>query len=86
MLSSYLETAKALKANNIFVNSIKVDENHNIFGQKENLKINFGLKNDMDDKCKRLSIILPQLENQSGTLHLENFSKENTDIVFKKES
>ena len=85
MLSSYLDTAKALKANNIFVNSIRIDENHNIYAVKDGLKINFGLKNDMDDKCKRLSIILPQLENQQGTLHLENFSKENTDIVFKRE-
>ena len=85
MLSSYLDTAKALKANNIFVNSIRIDENHNIYAVKDSLKINFGLKNDMDDKCKRLSIILPQLENQQGTLHLENFSKENTDIVFKRE-
>lgn len=85
MLSSYLDTAKALKANNIFVNSIKIDDNHNIYANKDGLKINFGLKNDMDDKCKRLSIILPQLENQQGTLHLENFSKENTDIVFKRE-
>lgn len=85
MLSSYLETAKGLKANNIFVNSIKIDDNHNIYATKDGIKINFGLKNDMDDKCKRLSIILPQLDNQQGTLHLENFSKENTDIVFKRE-
>lgn len=85
MLSSYLETTKALKANNIYVNSIKIDDNHNIYATKDGIKINFGLKNDMDDKCKRLSIILPQVENQQGTLHLENFSKENTDIVFKKE-
>ena len=53
---------------------------------KDNVKINLGLKNDMDDKCKRLSKILSQLGNQSGTLHLENFSPNNTDIVFKKET
>ena len=84
-LNAFLETVKELKANNIFVNSITVDDNHNIYGYKDNIKINFGLKNDMDEKCKRLAIILPQLENQAGTLHLENFSLENTDIVFKKE-
>lgn len=85
VLSSFLETARGLKANEVVLNSIRIDDGHNIFGQKNNIKINFGLKNDMDDKCKRLSIILPQIENQSGTLHLENFSPENTDIVFKKE-
>lgn len=85
-LDSCLVTLKALKANDIFINEISVDDSHNIFGRKDDVKINFGLKNDIDDKCKRLSKILTQLENQSGTLHLENFSPENTDIVFKKES
>ncbi len=85
-LDSCLTTLKALKANNIFVNDITVDDNHNIFVTKDNVKINLGLKNDMDDKCKRLSKILSQLGNQSGTLHLENFSPNNTDIVFKKET
>ena len=85
VLSSFLETARGLKANEVVIDSLRIDDGHYIFGQKNNIKINFGLKNDMDDKCKRLSIILPQIENQSGTLHLENFSPENTDIVFKKE-
>ena len=84
-LDSFLTTVRALKANNIFVNTILIDDNHNIFGTKDSVKINFGLKNDMDEKCKRLSIILPKLDNQPGTLHLENFSPENTDIVFKME-
>ena len=85
VLTSFLDTARGLKANEIVVNSIRIDDGHNIYAEKNNIKINFGLKNDMDDKCKRLSIILPQIENQSGTLHLENFSPENTDIVFKRE-
>ena len=84
-LDSILTTLKALKANNVLLDSVSIDDKHNIFGRIGEIKINFGLKNDMDSKCKRLSVILTQLQNQPGTLHLENYTPENTDIVFKKE-
>ena len=32
----------------------------------------------------RLSYILPQLEGMSGTLHLESWTENTTDISFKK--
>lgn len=84
LLGVFLEVAKALKANNIFVNSIMIDEKHSITVMKDNIKITFGTFKDIDEKVKRLNYVLPKLEGKSGTLHLENFAKDNTDIVFKE--
>ena len=38
----------------------------------------------MSEKVMRLSYILPKLEGMTGTLHLEDWNTENTDIVFEK--
>ena len=39
----------------------------------------------LSQKTKRLSYILPQLNGLTGTLHLETWTEEATDIVFDKE-
>ena len=31
-------------------------------------------------------LILPKIEGMQGTLHLENYSSQNTDIVFEKDT
>ena len=49
------------------------------------IKVLLGTEDNLPDKIMRLSLILPELEDESGTLHLEDFSLDNTDIVFKKE-
>lgn len=45
--------------------------------------ISLGKENNLEDKVRRLPYVLPSLEGKSGTLHLENWSEENTDIVFR---
>lgn len=48
------------------------------------LLISLGKENDLDGKIQRLPYVLPSLEGKTGTLHLENWSEENTDIVFRE--
>lgn len=47
-----------------------------------NITINVGNADNLTQKILRLQYILPQLEGQKGTLHLENWTSENTDIIF----
>lgn len=50
----------------------------------ENIEIRLGTKANLNQKVERLSYILPNLAGMSGILHLEDWSEENTDIVFDR--
>ena len=41
-----------------------------------------GTADNLAQKIMRLQYILPQLEGKKGTLHLENWTSETTDIIF----
>ena len=56
--------------------SITVDYNQ--------ILINLGTSANLDAKVLRLKYILPQIADQAGTLHLEDWSEGNRDIVFEK--
>lgn len=47
------------------------------------ITIQVGNAEHMAQKIMRLQYILPQLEGKKGTLHLENWTSETTDIVFE---
>ncbi len=44
-----------------------------------------GTVDNFEDKIQRLAYILPQIEGQSGLLHLETWTSDSTDIVFEKD-
>lgn len=46
------------------------------------ITINVGNADNMAQKIMRLQYILPKLEGKKGTLHLENWTSETTDIIF----
>ncbi|MDY3819469.1 MAG: cell division protein FtsQ/DivIB [Lachnospiraceae bacterium] len=46
------------------------------------IEIRVGNADNLSQKIMRLQYILPQLEGKRGTLHLENWTSETTDIVF----
>ena len=47
-----------------------------------NITILVGNADNLAQKIMRLQYILPQLEEKKGTLHLENWTSETTDIIF----
>lgn len=49
----------------------------------QGLEICLGKETYLEEKLMRLPRILPYLEGKNGILHLENWSPDNTDIVFK---
>lgn len=65
-------------------NLIHYDVDGTITLMYDNYNIDLGNSNYLEDKISRVQYILPNLEGMTGTLHLENFSNENTDIVFEK--
>ncbi len=48
------------------------------------IQVNVGSEDNLSQKVVRLSIILPQLSGLSGTLHLEAWTPETTDIIWDR--
>ncbi len=51
----------------------------------ENVKINLGTGDNMDEKAARIKSLLPDLVDKSGTLHMEEYTSESTNISFIKD-
>lgn len=50
-----------------------------------NVKINLGTGENMDEKASRIKTLLPDLADKSGTLHMEEYTNESTNISFIKD-
>ncbi len=48
------------------------------------IEIRLGTRTNLKEKIMRLPYVLPNLQGLSGILHLEDWTEENTDIVFEK--
>ena len=73
-----------LKEQGISVQTIHFASDGSIFLTYNAITVNFGNSSNTEAKILRLKYILPQLEGQAGTLHLEDWTKGNRDIVFEK--
>lgn len=76
---------KLIEKEDIVPNIISYDEYNHITLCYDSYDISLGSSSYLEEKIDRLCYILPNIENLSGTLHLENYSPNNTDIVFEKE-
>ncbi len=74
---------KAEEKYEIAVDSISFAENGDATFISGTLSVIVGDEDYFEEKMMRFSAILPQVEGQSGVLHLENYSPNNTDIVFE---
>ncbi|MCR4694089.1 MAG: hypothetical protein K5773_02040 [Pseudobutyrivibrio sp.] len=75
---------KLIYKTDLMPDKIVYDENSYITLVYSDYNIVLGSQSYLEEKIDRLQYILPQIEGMKGTLHLENFSNTNTDIVFEK--
>lgn len=72
-----------LDEQNIAVSAVHFYSDGSITMEYGTILINMGSSTNLDAKILRLKYILPQIEGQTGTLHLEDWSEGNRDIVFE---
>ena len=53
--------------------------------QYDHITVNLGTSEYRTEKLMRVTKVMPQLDALAGTLHLDTWTPENTDIVFKKQ-
>ncbi|MCR4732168.1 MAG: hypothetical protein K5819_03015 [Lachnospiraceae bacterium] len=73
---------KNRKARKIKMDSVTFTEDGNILVRSGDIRVKLGNRSGLEEKLRRLAYILPMLKGKKGTLHLEDFSENNTDIVF----
>lgn len=69
----------------IAISDLKLGENGTVQVSCKNLNISLGSRTNLRDKLKRVPYLLDKIEDMSGTLHLENWTPDNTDVIFEKD-
>ena len=85
ILRELLNLTQTLKKYNLLPEEIRFDASKGAVLTYEKISVIVGSDDNLSQKIIRLSYILPQLKGMAGTLHLEKWTEENTDIVFDKD-
>ena len=85
ILRLLLNLTQTLKKYELEPDEIAFDEKEGAIVYYGDIRVIVGDEEKLSQKIIRLSHILPRLDGLAGTLHLENWTEETTDIVFDKE-
>lgn len=83
-LKTLLSVTQTLKKYSLVPDSIDYGGNGDIGLNYGAVTVSLGTVENLTEKVKRLEKIMPELEGMSGTLHLEEWTEETTDITFEK--
>lgn len=84
ILRDLLNLTETLKKYNLLPDEIQYDSNMEPVLYYGTIQVKIGSEDNLSQKVVRLSIILPQLDGLSGTLHLETWTPETTDIIWDR--
>lgn len=84
ILRDLLNLTQTLKKYNLLPDEIQYDSNMEPVLYYGTIQVKIGSEDNLSKKVVRLSIILPQLDGLSGTLHLETWTPETTDIIWDR--
>ena len=84
MLKDILELTQGLKRQDLVPDSVDYGAQNAPVAKYGNVSVIIGDTTKLTRKIERLKAIMPSLEGQSGTLHLESWTEETTNIVFDK--
>ena len=84
ILRDLLNLTQTLKKYNLLPDEIQYDSNMEPVLYYGTIQVKIGSEDNLSQKVVRLSIILPQLDGLSGTLHLETWTPATTDIIWDR--
>lgn len=84
ILRDLLNLTQTLKKYNLLPDEIQYDSNMEPVLYYGTIQVKIGSEDNLSQKVVRLFIILPQLDGLSGTLHLETWTPETTDIIWDR--
>lgn len=84
ILKNLLTATQALKKNEVVPDKVLFDESGDISLAYGDIQVLLGSSDNLTKKILRLPYILPQLSGKAGTLHVENWTENTTDIIFEE--
>ncbi|MBQ8625070.1 MAG: cell division protein FtsQ [Agathobacter sp.] len=84
LLKQLLTLTQTLKRDGLEPDAIRYGTEHEPVLIYDSVSVNLGSMELLTQKVERMKKILPELEGMAGTLHLENWTEESTNIVFKR--
>lgn len=84
-LKTLLAVTQTLKKYELEPDRIDYGSQGDITVHYDSVAVKLGDTENLTEKVVRLEKILPNLEGQSGTLHLEEWTEDTTDITFRRE-
>lgn len=84
ILRDLLNLTQTLKKYNLLPDEIQYDSNMEPVLYYGTIQVKIGSEDNLSQKVVRLSIILPQIDGLNGTLHLETWTPETTDIIWDR--
>lgn len=85
ILKTLLNVSQLVKKYELVPDLIYVTDRNELLLCYGNIQVNVGGNVYLNEKIVRLQQILPEVEGMVGTLHLEDWSESNTDIIFAKD-
>lgn len=79
-----LDTTQILQKYEISVDRIYISDNKEVTLYIENIKVELGTNEDLNDKIRSLNDMLPNIEGLSGTLDIRKYNTNNEGYTFKK--
>lgn len=83
-LKTLLSVTQTLKKYSLVPQSIDYGDGGNLSLSYGAVTVSLGTVDNLNEKVKRLEKIMPELDGLTGTLHLEEWTEETTDITFEK--
>ena len=84
ILRELLNLTQMLKKYELLPDEIQFDSNREPVLFYGGIQVNIGSEDNLSQKVVRLSYILPQIDGLAGTLHLETWTPETTDIIWDR--
>ena len=84
VLRKLLNLTQTLKKYDLLPDEIQYDSHMEPVLYYDGIEVQMGSEDNLSQKVVRMSYILPQLSGLYGTLHLETWTPENTDIIWDR--
>lgn len=84
LFNTILELARLIDDKNIKVNEISFASNYEVTLYTDNVTVLLGKRTSYDEQINALDGILDSLQGRSGTVDMQNYTKENKDVFLKE--
>lgn len=79
-----LELTRLVEQKKIVVNEISFDNNYEVTLYLDNVTVLLGKRTSYDEQINALSGILESLQGRTGVIDMQNYSKENGEVILKE--